>query len=290
MDEAELEAQAILEEMYDGLMRPVVEALRKRSINLSSQKLIIIPFGETANFPFHAMFEAKEKDGKYLFERFKGIAYTPSLDIYLRGRKNRIAGCDGILGLAPTQFENGGSLSYTIREVEEIGKFFQRPRLLLNREATKEQLLKEYIAYPALHFATHAEFNQQHPLDSKIRLYGDSDDRNNLSAADLTDLNLQLTGKLVVLSACETGVQRPEPGDDYVGIERYLLAARASAVVSSLWPVNDEAAMEFMKEFYREFTNGCIDPSFAWRTAMVRAKDKRRKNIFTWAPFKVTGY
>ncbi len=285
---AEQKAQAILEEMYDGLMRPVVDALTKRSIKLREQKLIIIPFGETANFPFHAMFDAK--DGKYLFERFKGVAYTPSLSIYLRGRENPIAGCDGLLGLALTKFENVDPLGYTIQEVEEVKKLFQRPRLLRNHEATKERLLKEYTSYPVLHFATHAEFNREHPQESKIRLYGDGVERNNLSAADLIDLNFQLAGKLVVLSACETGVQQPKPGDDYLGIERYLLAARASAIVSSLWQVDDLATMEFMKEFYREFTNGCIDPSIAWRTAMARAKEKRPKNLFAWAPFKVTGY
>ncbi|HKX31719.1 MAG TPA: CHAT domain-containing protein [Blastocatellia bacterium] len=115
---------------------------------------------------------------------------------------------------------------------------------------------------------------------------------NNLPASDLTDKQFRLDGKLIVLSACQTGVQESRPGDDYFGIERYRLAARASAIVSTLWNVNDRAAMDFMTEFYREFTDGCIDPSIAWRTAMSRIKNlkKNEQNLFLWAPFKVTGY
>jgi CHAT domain-containing protein len=131
------------------------------------------------------------------------------------------------------------------------------------------------------------------PKDSKILLYGDSDEANNLHASDLIDDKFKLDGKLVVLSACQTGVQESRPGDDYFGIERYLFAARASAVVSSLWNVNDIAAKDFMIEFYREFAgaNGtkCEDPSIAWRTAMLRTREQH-PNLFLWAPFKVTGY
>jgi CHAT domain-containing protein len=280
-------AQEALTKLYDGLMRSAIDDLERRAIKLKDQKLIIIPFGETANFPFHALYD--RKSGKYLFERFKAIAYSPSLDLYLEGRENRIAKCDGILGLALTDFDKARTLTYTVKEVETIASYFQRPKLLRNQEATKARWKSLYANYPVLHFATHAIFNSERPKDSKILLYGNGIESNNLHAADLIDDDLKLDGKLVVLSACETGVQESRPGDDYFGIERYLFAARASAIVSSLWSVNDKATMDFMTEFYREFTGGCVAPSIAWRTAMLRTKEKHQ-NLFLWAPFKVTGY
>jgi hypothetical protein len=291
--QATRKAMDALTKLYDGLMRPALAELERRSIKLEEQKLILIPFGETANFPFHALYDRAA--GKHLFERFKSIAYTPSLDLYLQGRENRITKCDGILALALSKFENPGAqdLNFTLEEADKIAKHFQRAKLLRDQEATKQQWKQLYPDYPALHFATHALFNRLRPKDSKILLYGDMDDANNLHAADLIDDKFRLDGKLVVLSACETGVQESRPGDDYFGIERYLFAARASAVVSSLWSVNDKATMDFMIEFYREFTSGngatCRDPSIAWRAAMLRTKEKH-SNLFLWAPFKVTGY
>lgn len=289
--QATKQAEDVLTKLYDGLMRPAVAELERRSIKLKEQKLILIPFGETANFPFHALCD--RASGKHLFERFKSIAYSPSLDLYLEGRENRITKCDGLLGLALSEFDSAKDLIFTIGEVNEIAKHFPRAKLLRNQEATKERWKQFYRDYPVLHFATHAIFNPQRPKDSKILLFGDKDEANNLHAADLIDDKFRLDGKLVVLSACETGVQESRPGDDYFGIERYLFAARASAIVSSLWEVNDKAAMDFMIEFYREFAGGngtrCEDPSIAWRTAMLRTKEKH-PNLFLWAPFKVTGY
>ena len=41
-----------------------------------------------------------------------------------------------------------------------------------------------------------------------------------------------------------------------VGIARALLGAGARSVITSLWQINDEATLEFMKHFYEHLVAG----------------------------------
>jgi len=60
---------------------------------------------------------------------------------------------------------------------------------------------------------------------------------------------------LVVLSACRTGDGRMVTGEGVWSLSRAFTAEGASAVVAGWWNVNDAAAAQLMKSFYREWTN-----------------------------------
>lgn len=74
-----------------------------------------------------------------------------------------------------------------------------------------------------------------------------------MTAADL--LMDPLPAQLVVLSACETGLGKTLAGEDLQGLTRSFYLGGSLAVLSSLWPVEDEGARQFMNEFYRQFQN-----------------------------------
>jgi CHAT domain-containing protein len=56
--------------------------------------------------------------------------------------------------------------------------------------------------------------------------------------------------RLVTLSACSGILSRLFEGDEQVGLATTCLAAGAQQVVGSLWPLLDEAMVEFMRRFY----------------------------------------
>lgn len=70
-----------------------------------------------------------------------------------------------------------------------------------------------------------------------------------LTALEVGGLDLRGT-KLVVLSACETGIGDVESGNGVHGLSRALAVAGAESQVISLWRVNDEATRDMMVEFY----------------------------------------
>jgi CHAT domain-containing protein len=72
--------------------------------------------------------------------------------------------------------------------------------------------------------------------------------RTRLSVIDAMALPLEKT-QMVVLSACESGFG--SDGLEYATLSRAFAYAGATAVVATLWRVNDAASSALIEEFYR---------------------------------------
>ncbi|MDQ1590740.1 MAG: hypothetical protein QOG71_1367, partial [Pyrinomonadaceae bacterium] len=62
--------------------------------------------------------------------------------------------------------------------------------------------------------------------------------------------------KLVVLSACETGLGDVKNGDGVYGLRRALVLAGSESQVMSLWQVSDAATRDLMKAYYTRLQRG----------------------------------
>ena len=69
-------------------------------------------------------------------------------------------------------------------------------------------------------------------------------------------LATNLRARLMVLSCSHSGRGRMLRGEGVVRIARAFLAAGARSVLVTLWAIDDEATMMFMKSFYQHLKEG----------------------------------
>ena len=101
---------------------------------------------------------------------------------------------------------------------------------------------------------------------------------------------MNLAADAVVLSACSTGVGKEVKGEGLMSLNNAFLQSGAKSVVASLWKVDDYAAQELMKNFYKELSSGTATTSQALQSAQIRLRQNRQyQSPFYWAAFTVQG-
>jgi CHAT domain-containing protein len=102
-----------------------------------------------------------------------------------------------------------------------------------------------------------------------------------LTAYEVSNMYLPNT-KLVILSACETGLGDVKGSEGVYGLQRAFKMAGAENLIMSLWKVPDNETAEFMKEFYKNlFTKQSIANAFY--NAQTTMKNKYRNDPYKWA-------
>ncbi|BDT14082.1 CHAT domain-containing protein [Arthrospira platensis NCB002] len=244
------------------------------------QRLILIPHLYLHLFPLHALSVELNAPATPLLERFsQGVSYAPSCQIldYIHHRPQPATPPQFFAVQNPTQ-----DLSYAQMEVEFIRPYFDpncyiltqqaATKSALNRRETLEKLRQSHV----IHFACHGGFDSENPLNSAVILAGDTplesapreEKRQTLTLRDgrrfdtaqqgltLGEIyrNLEIPAcRLVMLSACETGLMGSLLTDEYIGLASGFLYAGTPAVVSSLWCVDDFATACLAIRFYYEF-------------------------------------
>lgn len=119
-------------------------------------------------------------------------------------------------------------------------------------------------------------------------LHKDGGEDGILTALEVAGLNLWGT-KLVVLSACQTGVGEVRDGDGVYGLRRALVLAGSETQVMSLWKVDDQATRDLMIDYYTGLQSG-QGRGPALRQAQLRMlASKNHRHPFYWASFIQSG-
>ncbi len=114
------------------------------------------------------------------------------------------------------------------------------------------------------------------------------DDDGVLTALEATGLDLYGT-KMVVLSACDTGVGEVKNGEGVYGLRRALVLAGAETQVMSLWPVSDVGTRELMIDYYKRLRRGEGRGEALRQVRLKMLESENRKHPFFWASFIQSG-
>jgi tetratricopeptide (TPR) repeat protein/CHAT domain-containing protein len=220
--------------------------------------------------------------------------------------------------------ETWGYLPGTLQEAESITATAAKKQIKVDlhkgKEATEESLKAQTgnNAPDVLHIATHGFFfpdpknnrkeqyaliSQQEPIfklsenplnRSGIVLAGanktwagsspeEGREDGILTAYEASYLQLAKT-KLVVLSACETGLGDIKGSEGVYGLQRAFKQAGAEYLLMSLWKVPDNETAEFMTTFYGHYFGGSFIED-AYQLTQKAMREKYRNEPYKWAAF-----
>jgi CHAT domain-containing protein len=205
-------------------------------------------------------------------------------------------------------------------EIQELNKILitdgWKTRDYLKDSAT-EVNLKKIINPEVFHIATHGFFSSDKPIKTELEgialsnyealenpllrtgllLSGAGDllaatsynynfESGILTAYEAMNLNLDST-RLVVLSACETGLGDVEVGEGVYGLQRAFLVAGAKTLIMSLFKVSDAATQKLMVKFYDKWLSTGNE-----RQSFIDAKKEIRNEYkfpLYWGAFVMIG-
>ncbi len=279
--------------LYRLLIGPAEQAGWLKGIT----RLCVVPHEALWYLPFAALPRPAGNGPRFLVQDYS-LAYLPAASSLVYGPRTVGAGgarpssrdpAGSLLALAPAR----SRLPYAQEEVHAVSaSFADHSRVLTGGSASEGALKQQAGNYQVIHLATHGFFDRVNPIFSGVELEPDAKEDGRLEVHEI--LRLRLNARLVTLSACETALgsgyfsQFPA-GDDFVGLTRAFLSAGSSAVLASLWQVNDRSTLEFMRGFYAGLGKSGEAPALRdAQLAMLRAGGPYAHPYY-WAPFVLLG-
>jgi CHAT domain-containing protein/Flp pilus assembly protein TadD len=310
-----------LQESARNLDRLLMQPVRKLLGN--TRKILISPDGALNLIPFEVLVD---ENNQYLVENYSFTYLTSGRDL-LR-LQNPSPSQQPPVVLADPYFDRPGEiaaassnsnntrsidlskiifspLSGTAEEARAIASLF-KINPLLHSQAT-EGAIKQVKSPEILHIATHGFFqdgsrsqsNQNTITDNPLLLsglvlsgfkkqQGGGNEDGVLTALEVTTLNLVGT-KLVVLSACDTGLGQYTTGEGIYGLRRALVIAGSESQLISLWKVEDNATKDLMVKYYNRLLNNQGRSEALRQTQLEMLKSETYQHPYYWAAFIPSG-
>jgi len=295
----ELSAEAT--KLYEYLIEPVEGQLS------DGKTLCIVPDKALHFLPFAALVD---RSGEYLIKSYR-LTYAPSASVLARCiEEARVKGDsidEAILAVGNPLFDHDAfptlaNLGAAEREATESATSYPKSVILNGADATEDQVRAGLKDCDVAHLALHCMVDEKSPWLAALvltkrgaggqRLATDrpsSPDDGMLYLNEVYQISLPRT-RLVVLSACQSGLGQYYRGEGIVSLIHPFLALRVPTVVASLWSVDSPATAELMIQFHRERKAnnfGAGDALQAAQISMIRSADYQHP--YYWAPFVSVG-
>ena len=263
---------------YDAVIDPILDMLEPQD-----DELVIVPDGALCLTPWSAVFESIR------------IRIVPSLTSYQlilsvpeghHKKKGALLVGNPCLKELKKPLDD---LPCAQEEVEMIASVL-KTTLVTGIQATKAEVMKRMSSVGLIHIAAHGNqrtgeiaLSPNPGWSSKFPQRKDYI----LKISDVQAANLR--ARLVVLSCCHSGRGRVLKGEGVVGIARAFLAAGARSVLVTLWAIDNEATMVFMKSFYQQLKEGKTASAAVQQSMKFLRESEQFYEMKYWAPFQLIG-
>lgn len=276
----------ISQNLYGKLIEPILKEKEVATI-------IFVPEDFLNAISFESLMN---KNGKFIVQNYI-VSYAYSLKIwdFLQQKQTANKDTHQFVSFAPNYNKTPNSnqnrglrrgnlfdLAEAKIEAQTINNMFNG-RLFLNEKATKTNFLQSTTQFDFHHLAMHSMLEDDYSNSSLVftnnqKVYFD----------ELYQLNFP--SKMVVLSACSTGLGTQESGEGIMSLSRALAYSGVKSSVYSLWQVPDKETSEIMISFYQNLKKGqSKDEALANAKTTFISNNPMKKHPFYWAGFVVNG-
>jgi tetratricopeptide (TPR) repeat protein len=269
------EMDHLLGALYDGPLGNALEQAQAAS-GPAVHRLLWVPDDPLHGLPIHAV----RRQGRYLIEDLEVVWSFSAASVVHQARTRRQR--RGPLRPAVVVTEAAEVLPDAAREGAGVQACFWAKRVLHGVAATKATLRDWLRRARMIHFACHADFDSDHPLEAYLALPSGERMRA-LEWLDQAAAGLPL----VTLSACRSAEVAPLKGREVFGLVTGLLGGGVRAVLAGLWPVADRETVAWMWRFYRARLTRDLAAALT-QTQRESLADADSSPLF-WAPFALFG-
>ena len=256
-------AVSVARRLYDSL-------LRDTDATSGTGLLVYSPDSVLRRVPLAMLHDG----GQYLVEK-RPVAITRSVGM-LSCSRTASAPATALL-VAPSPDAASEPLPAAQREITALsGIYGRRAEKLEGNVASASAFLRMARSADVIHVAAHGRVDKR-PLHNALEFSAER-----LRSFDVLSTRFERS-PVVVLAACRT--TDDSEGRASVSLATAFVASGASAVVGSLWDIDDDGSVELFREFHQALARG-VSAHDSLRDAQ-RDAIRRRESTAIWAAFQV---
>lgn len=229
--------------LWTSVMEPIVHLLKKQG----NQKAILVSGGLLGLLPLSAA-QHIDADGcrRYALDEivFTSIP-TARMAERIRMRMQPLTTDSQFLGIVGDEEEP--ITSEWSKEVKRGASKFSRSAIIYGRKASIESILDQISKADIVHICGHGDASADQLM--RGRLYFGESGKDYIGAKDLLEIG-SLHARLMILSACQVGLQSKILPDECLSLPTMLLRAGANGVIAPLWPVENSCTSILLTKMY----------------------------------------
>ena len=252
--------------LHSLLISPIEHFLGKNAV------VCFVLNGVLHTLPYESLFDGK----RFFIEKYLSY-YVPSMGVYelsmLKRKKEKTL---NIISFGDAT----KSLPFVRFELDSIKKAIPWASIVEDDSAYETTLKEHGPKYNILHFAGHGRFDFLNPNGSYLIMKEDKKNDGFLTVREIYDLHSDYD--LVVLSACQTGLNKISKSDELLGMSRAFLFAGTHSLIASLWEIEDKSTAMLMENFYNHIKK------YTFSEALRKAKMSNLRKFhhpYYWSAF-----
>lgn len=212
---------------------------------LGQRPLVVVPTGRLHHLPWAGLPTCAAR----------AISVAPSAALWTQAAAGKAPSRRGRVVLVA-----GPGMQHADPEIAELAAIYPDAVTLVGADAVTHRVVNALDGAQIAHLAAHGTFRSDNPLFSSLHL----------ADGQLTVFNLErmkASPRLLVLSACESGLSDVRPGDELLGLSAAMLSLGTTNLMASVVTVSDVSTAALMVEVHRRLSAGDTPPE-----ALARAR------------------